>query len=73
MDNDNPPPSNLPKNVSHALEVAANYAQIDGCHHKMWVIDQMLQELLGPADYQVFLNWYDSDDEYPEWDQGIAP
>lgn len=33
--------------ISKALEYAGRYGQIDGAHHKMWVIDQMVRALLG--------------------------
>lgn len=32
--------------ISAALEVAFAYGSIDGEHHKMWVIDQMVRSLL---------------------------
>ena len=35
----------LQKKITKAVGVAEQYAQIDGGHHKMWVIDQMLREL----------------------------
>lgn len=65
-------PSKPPANVNEAVQIASNYGGIDGGHHKMWVIDQMLQALLGPDDYEKFIDWYTEDDEY-EWDKGIAP
>jgi hypothetical protein len=33
--------------IKNALKVAFSYSQIDGSHHKMWVIDQMVRELTG--------------------------
>lgn len=33
--------------VPKALEVASDYGQCDGAHHKMWVIDQMVRALTG--------------------------
>lgn len=65
-------PKHLPYNVGRAVALAIELGTYDGDHHKMWVIDQMLQELLGD-DYQGFLDWYNSDEEYSDWDQGIAP
>lgn len=32
-------------NVEKALEYASRYGDIDGAHHKMWVIDQMVRAL----------------------------
>src|SRR5690349_21109902 len=39
--------------IAAALGVAAQYSQIDGGHHKAWVIDQMVRALTG--------------DDYAEW------
>lgn len=35
------------RRIARAKELAFSYAQIDGSHHKMWVIDQMLKALCG--------------------------
>lgn len=58
-----------------AIGIAEQYAQIDGEHHKMWVIDQMLRELLGNS-YDAWLedyNQYSEENDYAKWDCGIAP
>ena len=34
------------KAIEKALEYAYRYGQIDGAHHKQWVIDQMVRALL---------------------------
>lgn len=60
-----------PNGPSHALAVAFAYADIDGGHHKQWVIDQMVRAITG-ENYQEFLDTY-NDPEYGEWDEGIAP
>lgn len=33
--------------IREALDVAINYGQTDGDHHKLWVIDQMVRHLTG--------------------------
>jgi outer membrane protein assembly factor BamB len=33
--------------IRQALDVAINYGQTDGDHHKAWVIDQMVRHLTG--------------------------
>lgn len=33
--------------IKKALDLAWDYAQCDGGHHKMWVIDQMVRALCG--------------------------
>jgi hypothetical protein len=50
--------------VTAALQIAARYGQIDGAHHKAWVIDQMVRALLGDQ----YAAWVSDD-----WDEGIAP
>jgi hypothetical protein len=61
--------------ITAALEVAADYGGIDGDHHKMWVIDQMVRALTGPG-YEAWVKVYEGPDEEGEtydWDCGIAP
>ena len=57
--------------IEAALEYAYQYGQIDGGHHKAWVIDQMVKALLGKK-YEAWIKDYEDDGEY-EWDKGIAP
>ncbi len=60
--------------IKKALSVA-EYGAIDGAHHKMWVIDQMVRELTGD-DYQQWVNAFCHGEDGPmtyEWDEGIAP
>lgn len=57
--------------IDRAVQLAYQYAQIDGGHHKMWVIDQMMRILLG-SKYDNFVKEYEEDGEY-EWNIGIAP
>lgn len=57
--------------INNAINLAFQYAQIDGSHHKMWVIDQMLRALLG-GNYDNFVKEYEEDGKYA-WDTGIAP
>ena len=57
--------------IDRVILCAYKYAQIDGSHHKMWTIDQMVRILLG-TEYEKFIKEYEGDGEY-EWDIGIAP
>lgn len=59
--------------IDKALEIAFQYGQIDGAHHKAWVIDQMVRTL--SDDYTKVINDYEMDEEGNEyeWDCGIAP
>ena len=52
--------------VYDAVEIAIDYGQYDGAHHKQWVIDQMLRKLLDDKYYEVI-------EKVPDWDTGIAP
>lgn len=37
----------MDEKIARALEIAVRYGGIDGGHHKMWVIDQMVRALTG--------------------------
>jgi len=61
--------------IETALKIAFRFGQIDGSHHKMWVINQMVRALTGD-DYATWIAKYeesDDKDDYYEWDTGIAP
>jgi len=62
--------------IYDALHIAYQYGQVDGAHHKAWVIDQMVRALL-KEEYEPWLEEYqcvDEDGDYQyEWDKGIAP
>ena len=64
------------KKIEKALEIAFQYGQIDGDHHKTWVIDQMVRTLTGDK-YNEFVKEYETDEETGEkewsWKNGIAP
>lgn len=57
--------------IARALDIANNYGTIDGAHHKMWVIDQMVRVLVG-LETSYHKNYNSEDEDYP-WDTGIAP
>ncbi len=59
------------KKINKAIELAIQYGQVDGGHHKMWVIDQMLRVLTKEKDYTEIIEKYCEDGN--EWDCGIAP
>lgn len=66
----------LNKRIKKALDIAFQYGQIDGDHHKTWVIDQIVRILTGNK-YNEFVNEYETDEETGEkewiWKNGIAP
>jgi hypothetical protein len=61
--------------IELAIQLALDYGQIDGHHHKMWVIDQMLRVLVGDRYKQVVTDYCSGEDgpETYEWYEGIAP
>lgn len=64
--------------IDKALDIAFRYGQVDGGHHKVWVIDQMVRALCGSDEkYKKWVKEYcgpdpETGDEYL-WDTGIAP
>lgn len=64
----------LAERAERAARVAHRFGMIDGAHHKQWVIDQMLREMLGEEGYGAWLAEMNSFvPEYLPWDPGIAP
>jgi hypothetical protein len=64
-----------PKNTTRADWVVAlilRYGMIDGSHHKQWLLEQALRGLLGDK-YDDVISEYNSDENYNDWDEGIAP
>jgi len=68
------PPNQLTRDLQArivaALKVADEYGGIDGGHHKMWVIDQMVRALLG-KEYVEWVHRFNASGG--EWDEGTAP
>lgn len=60
--------------ISEALNLAFRFGQIDGEHHKTWVIDQMVR-ILADSGYEQFVKDYNNGDgpDTHKWDKGIAP
>lgn len=61
--------------IGEAIDLAIQYGQIDGAHHKTWVIDQMVRILAG-SEYDEIIKHACSGEDGPntyEWDTGIAP
>lgn len=61
--------------IERAIELAIQYGGIDGGHHKMWVIDQMLRILCGKQ-YKETIRLACAGEDGPhtyDWDEGIAP
>ena len=65
--------------IEAALGYARKYGQIDGDHHKAWVIDQMVRALLGcemqtfdALDYQGKHYTFESQEESPAYLKWVA-
>lgn len=61
--------------IEKVLELLFQYGQIDGDHHKTWVIDQIVRILTGDK-YKEWIKEYTYDKETGEcysWNKGIAP
>ena len=61
--------------IEAAIDLAFQYVGIDGEHHKMWVIDQMVRILAGERYDEIVRDANDGEDgpDTYEWDVGIAP
>jgi hypothetical protein len=63
------------KRVKEARQFAFRYGCIDGAHHKMWTIDQIVRILSGSEYEELVLEncaGADGPNTY-SWDEGIAP
>lgn len=58
--------------VREALKIARDVGQVDGAHHKQWVIDQMVQSLTGDQ-YDSFVQIYEMLCGPGSWDIGTPP
>ena len=75
------------KRIENALEFLSVWGQVEGDHHKAWVIDQVVRALCGcewnfndsfiqNEEYKDWVSSYCYDDNHVmeyEWDTGIAP
>jgi hypothetical protein len=61
--------------IEKALEIAMQYGGIDGEHHKIWVIDQMVRALTAHK-YGTWVTEHNAGEDGPDtyaWDVGIPP
>lgn len=58
-----------------AIKIALEFGSIDGGHHKMWTIDQIVRTLSADNYDALIENFCEGADgpETYEWDTGIAP
>ncbi len=60
--------------INDALDIAFQFGQIEGDHHRAWVIDQMVHVLCGTDEaYQKWVKEYKGPNSEYTWDTGIAP
>lgn len=65
----------LEDRVEAALMWASAWGSVQGEHHKAWVIDQMVRDLLGD-EYEGWVRHVCDGEDGPDtykWDEGIAP
>ena len=65
----------LSKGEITVIDLINQYGGIDGAHHKQWLIDQIVQTIMGD-DYDEWVRLYNLGEDGPdtyEWDKGIAP
>jgi hypothetical protein len=60
--------------ISEAVDLISTYGMFDGAHHKQWVLDQVVRALLGDPGYEEWVTAFnDPDENYCDWDTGVAP
>jgi hypothetical protein len=64
--------------ITDALVFIENFGDIDGAHHKQWVIDRLVHILTGtPEEYEAWVQEFEGigadPDEIVPWDKGITP
>lgn len=67
--------SEFAQRIEKACDLIVEYGQIDGAHHRAWVLDQVFRALTGDEYEQRVKDakaGEDGPDTY-EWDEGIAP
>ena len=56
-----------------ALDLISEYGEIDGAHHKQWLLDQVVRMLTGNEyEYDRWVESHLKETEY-QWDEGVAP
>lgn len=58
--------------IARALDIARRYGGIDGAHHKMWVIDQMVRALTGCPTVKRTANEYETQGESEDYRRWVA-
>lgn len=64
-------PEVLASRIENAIDVIDRYGSTDGAHHKQWVLDQVLRELMSAEEYREFVDRRQRGAD--DWETGIAP
>ena len=67
-----PEPTTDRERIDLAIQTGVKYGGIDGSHHKTWVINEMLRNLMGQTEYDRMVKDNEGDGEYT-WDHGCPP
>ncbi len=59
--------------IQKSIDIILQHGMIDGEHHKQWLLDQVLRILLEDPWYKERMDEYNSNEDYENWDTGIAP
>lgn len=62
--------------IADALALILQYGDVDGAHHKQWLIDQIVRVLVGNDDYPAWVANFERGELGPHtysWKEGIAP
>lgn len=72
--------SDLSVRISKACNLVWDYGYVEGEHHKQWLIDRMLRELMTHDEYRQWVKNYNEPEEDEngdeialEWSEGTAP
>jgi hypothetical protein len=67
-------PRPLSSRAAGVVALLFDYGQVEGAHHKAWVIDQALREATGsPGAYLASVRVWEQTNPGCEWDVGVAP
>ena len=60
--------------IEKSLMLIEEWGGIDGCHHKQWLLDQLVRVL--SDNYEKWVEAWENGEDGPQtysWDTGIAP
>jgi hypothetical protein len=64
----------LNNQILRALDLIGQFSDVDGRHHRQWLLDQVVTVLTGDDDeYRRFVEEYNAQGHTVDWSEGIAP